>query len=101
MNPAKENTMSHVPRMSALRGRLALAACTASLGVAALLGCTTGDPAAPEGSEIVASCEYVPGTRQVVAGNFDAIVKALVLDAVSDVPQVGVGVYFIVTNGPG
>jgi hypothetical protein len=100
--PAKEDIMSHSrSRQSRVQGRVALAAASAALGLAALVACTTGDPAAPEGSEIVASCEYVPGTRQVAAGNFDAIVKALVLDATSDVPQVGVGVYFIVSNGPG
>jgi len=93
--------MSKSPSQSGVRRRVALGAATSVLGLAALLACTTGDPAAPEGSEIIASCEFVPGTRVPAAGNFDAIVKALVLDAVSDVPQVGVGVYFIVTTGPG
>jgi hypothetical protein len=66
-----------------------------------LIACTTGTPAAPEGTEIPIAYEYIPGSRDVLLGNFDAIISATVIDQVSDVPQVGVGVYFRVTAGPG
>ena len=74
---------------------LALAAGVASI----LLGCNVGTPAAPEGTEIPIAYEYM--SRDIALGNFDAIISATVIDKVSDVPQVGVGVYFRVTGGPG
>jgi hypothetical protein len=82
-------------------GRVACAALLALALTAAGLGCSSGTPAAPEGTEIAVSYEYVEGTRNLTSGDFDAIIRALVLDSESDVPQVGVGVYFRVTGGPG
>lgn len=64
-----------------------------------LLGCHAGTPAAPEGTEIPVSCAFI--SRDIPAGNFDAVISATVIDKDSDVPQVGVGVYFRVTQGPG
>ncbi len=71
---------------------------TASAG-AGLLGCHAGTPAAPEGTEILLTCEFL--SRDLITGNFEAIIKAQVLDLESDVPQVGVGVFFRVSAGPG
>lgn len=79
--------------------RLALAAFAAGLLVLATLACTTGTPSAPDGTEIPVSYEYI--TRNLVSGDFEAIINATVIDQVSDVPQVGVGVYFRVSGGPG
>lgn len=81
--------------------RLATAWALAALAAGMIIGCTTGTPAAPEGTEIPIAYEYIPGSRDVLLGNFDAIISATVIDQVSDVPQVGVGVYFRVTAGPG
>ena len=64
-----------------------------------LLGCHAGTPAAPDGTEIPVSCAFI--SRDIPAGNFDAVISATVIDKDSDVPQVGVGVYFRVTQGPG
>ena len=72
---------------------------TATILIAAALGCSSGTPAAPEGTEIPVSYEYI--TRNLTSGDFEAIIRATVIDQVSDVPQVGVGVYFRVTGGPG
>lgn len=66
---------------------------------ATLLACHSGTPAAPEGTEIALNCEFI--TRDVATGNFEAIIKSIVIDEESDVPQVGVGVYFRVKSGPG
>lgn len=67
--------------------------------LAATLACHSGTPAAPEGSEIPVTCEFL--SRDVATGNFEALIKAVVIDEESDVPQVGVGVYFRVRSGPG
>ena len=78
----------------------ALIAAGATLAAGVLvLGCETGTPAAPEGTEIPVTYEYI--SRDIPTGNFDAIISATVIDQDSDVPQVGVGVYFRVTGGPG
>jgi hypothetical protein len=74
---------------------LAVTACV----LATLMGCHSGTPAAPEGTEIPVSCEFL--TRDVNTGDFEALIKAVVIDEASDVPQVGVGVYFRVKSGPG
>ena len=76
------------PRVAALAGLSA-----------ALLACHTGTPAAPEGTIIAVGCDII--SSNATTGDFDAIVNALVFDDDSDVPQVGVGVYFIVESGPG
>jgi hypothetical protein len=77
-----------------------LAAAAASAALAALVvGCHSGTPAAPEGTEIPVSCEFL--SRDVTTGDFEALIKAVVIDEESDVPQVGVGVYFRVSGGPG
>lgn len=89
------NDMNRAP--SSLRRTLLRS--MAALGLAALIGCNAGTPAAPEGTEIPVSCEFL--TRDVPSGNFEALIKAVVIDADSDVPQVGVGVYFRVKSGPG
>jgi hypothetical protein len=73
----------------------------AALLATALLGCTTGTPAAPEGSKIFLSFAYVPGSQDFSTGEYEAVVQVRVLDSVSDVPQTGVGVFFRVTQGPG
>ena len=69
--------------------------------LAGLLGCTTGTPAAPEGSKMFATFAYVPGSQDFGTGEFEAIVNVRVLDSISDVPQTGVGVFFRVISGPG
>ena len=83
-----------------LRRALRLVAPALAAGLAAaILGCHAGTPAAPEGSEIPVTCEFL--NRDVTTGNFEALIKAVVIDELSDVPQVGVGVYFRVSSGPG
>lgn len=80
------------PRALVLLGLAAL------LG-AALLGCTTGTPAAPEGSKIFLTFGYA--AQDFDTGDYEAVIVARVLDEVSDVPQTGVGVFFRVSSGPG
>lgn len=75
-----------------------IAAAVALSGAGLLLGCTTGTPAAPEGSEMQLDCDVVASDPP--AGNFTSIIVASVRDAVSDVPAVGVGVFFRVASGP-
>lgn len=88
---------------SAVRAPLRAGALVASAALlsTALLGCTTGTPAAPEGSKIFLAFAYVPGSQDFATGEFEAVVQVRVLDSVSDVPQTGVGVFFRVTQGPG
>ena len=81
--------------------RAAGLATAAALCAVALLGCTTGTPAAPEGSKIFLAFAYVPGSQDFATGEFEAVVQVRVLDSISDVPQTGVGVFFRVTQGPG
>lgn len=85
--------------MTSRISRIITGAALAAMLVAACLACHTGTPAAPEGTEIPVTCEFI--TRDIGSGNFDALIKAVVIDEVSDVPQVGVGVYFRVRSGPG
>lgn len=66
---------------------------------ASIVGCHSGTPSAPEGTEIPVTCEFI--SQDVTTGNFEALIKAVVIDEESDVPQVGVGVYFRVRSGPG
>ena len=73
----------------------------AALLATSFLGCTTGTPAAPEGSKIFLTFAYVPGSQIFATGAFEAVIQVRVLDSVSDVPQTGVGVFFRVTQGPG
>lgn len=80
--------------------RLFLAVSSISLALFTL-GCHSGTPAAPEGSKLSIRFEYVEGTRDLATGDFEAIVSVRALDQISDVPQVGVGVFFEVESGPG
>ena len=91
--------MTTTPRLSPARafGLLALGL----LATAGLLGCTSGTPAAPEGSKIFITYAYVPGSQDFGTGEFEAVITARVLDSISDVPQTGVGVFFRVSTGPG
>ncbi|MEM7248950.1 MAG: PKD domain-containing protein [Acidobacteriota bacterium] len=74
----------------------------ATVGAALLaLACTSGTPAAPEGTEILLRFDFVDGSRDLVSGDFQAIITATLFDEDSNVPQTGVGVFFEVTNGPG
>lgn len=83
----------HIPRVLA---RL-IAAALAALA----LGCHSGTPAAPEGTDILLSFAYREGTQDFATGDFEAIIQARLVDSLSNVPQVGVGVFFIVDSGPG
>ena len=76
------------------------AALAAALAVSGL-GCHSGSPAAPGGITIFTTCEYVPGARDFTTGNFEARITALLLDTESNVPQTGVGVFFVIDSGPG
>jgi hypothetical protein len=76
-----------------------LAAASTVAATSLLLACHSGTPAAPEGSEIATGCEFI--SRNPTTGDFEAILNATVMDATSNVPQVGVGVFFRVASGNG
>ena len=55
-------------------------------------GCHSGTPAAPAGTDILLSFEYIE--QDLPTGDFTAIVHARVFDDVSNAPHTGVGVFF-------
>ena len=67
--------MNHEPNRTALGTRLALAVAGVSLLLGTTLGCVSGTPAAPDGTEIPVSYEYI--TRNTTSGDFEAIINAI------------------------
>lgn len=78
---------------------LALASVIAVAATALALGCSTGTPAAPEGTEIYATFDFVE--CNIETGDFEVLLQTRVLDTLSGVPQTGVDVLFLKTEGLG
>lgn len=91
--------MNERPRFPAPWTARGLAVGLAALAAALSLSCHSGTPAAPMGTSILASFEFVDESRNVQTGDFQAVIGADLIDMASGVPQVGVQVRFLVTAG--